>query len=725
VGSRSSRYKRRVACAILAHAYEIDFRNETADDCLWFYLHVKPETFARYVALIDQGAIDTVLFSVGSVEGFYSDWSPSISTPTHGKTLGEVSSPDGRIRVLISTGKPVRVASYRVLFDGKLVVGDSQLGLQFSDANPSSFALVRSSKKTSDETYEMPFGKTRQVRDHYNEATFDFEDSKKIARNLQVTFRVFDDGVGFRYSIPEQRSSLNEFTIREELTQIVPTQNQRMIALPLPFNSSYEEFYKGGKLDQFAAGETLGLPLLLLHINSKAERIYLGVTEAALTNYANLLFVPHQGRLDARLAPWPDDPQIKVRGVAPFSSPWRVLLIGRSPATLLESNVINNLNAPSVVADTSWIHPGKIQFPWWNGYVVPHDPDHKAGLNTWTLKHYIDFCAANKIEYNSLDGYEMDQAWYGGKVIPYEGADITKARHEIDLPEVLRYAKSKGIRTRAWFVAEGLIKRNIEEVFSTYERMGIDGIMVDFLNRDDQKAVQFYNDVLKLSVKHHLTVAFHGIFKPAGLARTYPNLLTQEAVLGLEYDKWLKEGSPPDHEVLIAFIRMMAGPLDTHEGSFRPVPPAFYKPHAIAPNAMGTLVRQLAMYVVYENHQPMLADYPEAYLSQPSAFEFVKKVPVTWEESKMVLGKLGKYISLARRAGKEWYIGTITDQRPRHLKLPLKFLGQGNFTAEIYSDGPNAHKEALNFKVRRIPVTAKDVLDLEIAPAGGSAIHIF
>lgn len=639
-----------------------------------------------------------------------------------GQILERLASPDGKIQVIVTEGGASGALFYRVLLNGQVLIRDSRLGLDFLGAGPlQSLQILRQSHRSSNSTYEMPFGKARVIRDHYREAKLEFEEKLSPYRRIDVIFRAYDDGVAFRYVIPEQKA-LSDFVIREEQTQIAVAGEPTLFALPLAFGSSYEALYKTGPMTSFEPGATLGLPLVLGYPHG----VYVGISEAALVDYAGLYVTPSKslaGTLEARLAPSLADPEVKVTGRAPLKTPWRAFVVGSSPKVLVESNLIDNLNEPSVIQDTSWIHPGKVQFPWWNGYVVPNDPDHLAGLNTWTLKHYIDFCSENHIAYHSLDGYEMEQAWYGGNVVPYEGADITRARSEIDLPEVLRYAKQRGVGTRVWFDDDGLMNRDIDAVFTAYENMGVSGIMSDFLNRDDQLAVKFYNDVLKSAAQHHLTVAFHGVFKPTGRGRTYPNLLSQEAVYGLEYDKWAAEGSPADHEVMIAFVRMLAGPLDTHEGSFRPIAPADFQAQSIAPRAMGTLARMIAMYVVYENYQPMLADYPEAYLAHPEAFAFVQKVPVVWQETKFISGDIGHSIAIARRDRRDWYVGAINDLTPRHLNLPLNFLGAGRYLAEIYSDDVSTKPDRESVVVKRLKVTSNDTIGLDLIADGGNAIH--
>lgn len=572
-----------------------------------------------------------------------------------------------------------------------------------------------------DSSFVMPFGKSSRIRDRFQEYTFTFQEVERPFRKLGVIFRLYDDGVAFRYRLPQQ-PHLHDFWIGQEDTELALVGEPVLYALPLPFSSSYEAYYKIGHWGDFAAESNLGLPLAL----SFPNHVWAAVTEADLLDYAGLYFMPSKEKsnhLVARLAPSLLEPQVKVRGRTPFVSPWRTIVIGDSPAVLVESDMVIRLASPSRIQETAWIHSGKVQFAWWNGYVVPGAAD-KAGLNTWTIKHYIDFCAANGIAFHSLDGYEMEQAWYGGRVLPYVGADITKARAEIDLPEVLRYAREKGVGTRLWLHSEALWNADLDRLFALYESWGIQGIMPDFLNRDDQAAVRFFNRIVQMAAQHHLTVSFHGVSKPTGLNRTYPNLLSQEAVLGTEYNKWSAKGSPPDHEVLAAYIRMLAGPLDTHEGSFRPVSPQKFVAQTIAPRAMGTLARQLALYVIFENHLPMLADYPEAYLRHPSAFQFVKQVPVDWDETRWIAGEVGKSLVLARRKGNDWYLGAINDGQAQTFDLSLGWLGPGIFSGEMYRDTPFSAEDGEQMRTTRQTLDASQMLRLELTSAGGAAVRL-
>jgi len=428
------------------------------------------------------------------------------------------------------------------------------------------------------------------------------------------------------------------------------------------------------------------------------------------------------GTLTSKLSPLPRrNDGAKVLGRAPHASPWRVLMIGDHPGRLIESNLVFHLSDPPAIKDTSWIKPGKTAFPWWNGYVL-EGVSFKPGVNTATMKHYIDFCAENGIPYHSLDGFDI--AWYGGPIHPNGPTDITRAAPSIDMPELLRYAKEKGVRLRLWMHWKAL-QPQIDEAFRKYEEWGIEGVMVDFMDRDDQEMVRFYHEMARKAAKHHLTLTLHGAYKPTGMERTWPNVLSYEAVLNQEYNKWQPpgvRGTPPEHNVDVAFTRMLAGPLDYHQGGMRNVFRRDYQWRDLAPPVQGTRVHQLAMYVVYQNHLPMVADYPEAYRNQ-QGFEFLTRVPANWDETRVLQAEVGDYITIARRHGKEWYLGSMTDDTPRKLSIPLTFLGPGRWVAEVWADDPTGAK-ATTVLTRRLMVSAEDTLDAALASGGGHAVHL-
>lgn len=635
-----------------------------------------------------------------------------------------LGSPDGRIGVvfeLCDEPGASGVPCYDVSWHGKPVIQRASLGLELEDGEPlrRDLTIVGVERSRGDTTYPVYPGKSSSARDHYHEAIISLEERTGRRRRLELVFRAYDDGVALRYRFPKQ-SGLAALTITEERSMFVFAGEPRAYTLPLgSFTTSYERRYAAGLLRNVAPDELLGLPLLVEY----PESVWVALTEANLTDYAGMYLTRLAGRpgaLASRLAPRLDDPGVKVKADLPHVSPWRVLMIADDPARLIESNLILNLNEPSAIADPSWIRPGKTTFPWWNGYELGN-VGVRGGLNTQTIKHYIDFCAVHGIEYHTLDGFD-DQAWYGGPIVPYEGADIMTSAPEIDLPEVIEYAHRKGIRLRLWMHWQAA-RAHMETAFPLYERWGIEGVMLDFMDRDDQAMITFLRDAIELAAKHHLTVTLHGAAKPTGLRRTYPNLLTSEAVLNLEYNKWDSVGVSPDHEVTVPYLRMLAGPLDFHQGSFRHVWPRDYAPRRVGPVAQGTRARTLASYIVFENHLPMVADYPAAYRDQPG-LQLLKQVPATWDETRVLSGSIGESITIARRSGRQWYVGSMTDERPRSQTIPLDFAGPGRFIAEVYADDLDARDEPSRMTFRRLEVSSADTIRADMAPAGGHVIRL-
>ena len=644
------------------------------------------------------------------------------TTPLPTKSI-VTQSPDGQLVIVVGrseTGGAASQASYSVRWRGKPIVGESALGLDFVGSAPFgagvSTALV--ARSSHDEIVRGLIGKASTARDHYREAVIALTETLLPHRRIDLVVRAYDDGVAFRYRIPAQ-SALTAFTIAAERTHVVVDGASQAYALQRSaFVSSYEGFYTVAPLREFSPDSLLALPVVLHHPGGA----WLAISEAALSGYAGMYLARlpgASGDLVSRLSPLPDNPGAAVRGRTPFETPWRVLMVSRDPAQLIASNLITVLNPPSALADASWIHPGKTTFPWWNDYVVPN-AGFTPGLNTATARYYIDFCAAHGIPYHTLDGY-LDMAWYGGHIDPGELIpDITRGTDTLDLPGVLRYAKQKGVRIRVWMHWKAL-RPQLDSALARYERMGIEGIMVDFMDRDDQEMLALYHEIIAKAAAHHLTVVLHGTSKPTGMSRTYPNLLTVEAVMGLEYDKFTdKKGITPQHELLVPFTRMLAGPLDFHQGGFRYVTEAEFHPTYTSPAVIGTRARTLAMYVVYEDPLPMMADAPSAYVGQPG-LDFLAAIPTTWDETRAVGGVIGEQVTVARRRGRQWYVGTMTDGHARTVAIPLRFLGPGRFVAEVFSDDETALPRTRH---ARFDVTAADVIQARLAPAGGHIMRI-
>jgi alpha-glucosidase len=630
-----------------------------------------------------------------------------------------VLSPDGRVTVefaLRRAGDADGIPHYRVLFRSKEVVGFSRLGVVLGDGTAlgGSCELAAVETRSQCETYSQFPGKRREVIDHCTEAVVRLRESSRPVRQWEIVLRAYDDGAAFRYRFPAQ-DGWHSLIIAEEQTEFAVPVEARAFALPLNgFTTSYEKLYQVKPAGELPKNWLLGLPLLL----ECPGGVSAAITEANVTDYAGLYLSPAgRGVFSSRLSPLPKVPKVAVRATLPHVSPWRVIMVGDRVGRLIESDLVLNLSAPRAIEDTSWIKPGKTTFPWWNGY---HEENvaFKPGLNTATVKHYIDFCAEAGIPYHSLDGLG-NTAWYGGPIVPYEGAPPTKAVEGLDLPEVLRHAKAKNVKLRLWMHWKAA-ESHMARAFPLYRDWGIEGVMLDFMDRDDQEMNAFIRRAVKLAAENRLTVTLHGCPKPTGLERTYPNLLTNEGVLNLEYDKWDKVGCPPEHEVTVPFTRMLAGPLDFHQGSLRGVRPEAFKPRNDAPLVMGTPCRTLASYVVFQNHLPMVADYPTAYRGHP-ALSVLAEIPTTWDDTRVLDGKPGEYVVIARRSGANWYVGAMTDRKARELKVPLDFLGQGEYQAKVCADDLAAKHE---MAIRSEAVNARSSINLNLVNAGGALIRL-
>ncbi len=687
-------------------------------------------------------AIVAVAAAPVSVVGAQRPDAPPVATRSVASRSVATRSPDGRLAITVAVDSgPAgpHAVGYRVTYRGAPLVGASALGLDFLETGAwgGDVRVAGVRRAAHDGVVTGLLGKASSAREHYREAVVALVERPEPHRRIDLVVRAYDDGVAFRYRVPPQ-AALRQFTIRDERTHVVLDPASRAWVLPRAgFVSSYEGFYTAAPLREIAADTLLALPVL----TQNPGGAWLAVTEAALTDYAGLYLVRHAGSasgpagapagdLVSRLSPLPNDTtagdsarvavRAAVRGRAPLATPWRVLLVGDAPGRLIESELVTLLNPPSRIADASWIRPGKTTFPWWNDYVVPDTVRFRAGLNTATAKYYIDFCAAHGVAYHTLDGYQ-DSAWYGGTIDPGGRIpDVTRGRPGLDLDEVLRYARQKGVRLRVWTHWKAL-KPQLDTALARYARLGIEGVMVDFMDRDDQEMLAFYQDVVRKAAARHLTVVFHGVPKPTGVGRTWPNLLTVEGVMGLEYDKFDgARGVTPSHEVTVPFTRMLAGPLDFHQGGFRYATERDFHTRYTGPSVIGTRARTLATYVVYDDPLPMMADAPASYEGQPG-LDFVAAVPTTWDETRAVDGRVGAFITLARRRGRTWYVGTMTDGSARDVAIPLRFLGPGAYTAEVYADSAGA-LDRVRRETRR--VTAADTLRARLLPAGGHAVRL-
>jgi len=632
-----------------------------------------------------------------------------------------VQSPDGRLEIELFTraasGAPSQL-QYRVSLSDRVVVDASNLGVRLKEGTElgRDCVVVDHESIQIDSSFEQYPGKRRHVIDRATETTLVLRERGAKPLEWRLAVRAYDDGVALRYRFRRQ-SGWSDLELSDELTEFVFPAGAIATTLPLAsFTTSHENRYERRRVDEIPADWLLGLPLLveLPHVG------WVAILEANLTDYAGMYLergTAPGGRLVSRLSPRPDEPKIAVRAALPHESPWRLILIGKDARQLLESDTVLKLNAPSVIKDTSWIKPGKTTFPWWNDFYEVGVP-FKMGLNTETARFYIDFCAEYGIPYHTLDGVN-DLAWYGGHIVPYEGADITKGIDGLDLKAVIDYARQKGVRLRLWMHWEAA-KQHMARAFPLYHAWGIEGVMIDFMDRDDQEMVNFQRELLQLAADNQLSVTFHGVAAPTGLERTFPNLLNSEAVRNLEYDKWDEDGVTPEHDVTVPLTRMLAGPLDYHQGTLRGVPLDRFKPRVAEPLVIGTPSRMLASYVVLQNHLPMMADYPSAYRRHPLT-QVMSAIPATWDETRALAAQVGEEVVIARRSGNDWWIGAMTDGHARDLRLSVAFLPPGHFRAEIYQDDLAAEHA---FKHATREVTPPDELDIRLAEAGGALVRL-
>ncbi|MBN1464169.1 glycoside hydrolase family 97 protein [candidate division KSB1 bacterium] len=650
-----------------------------------------------------------------------------------GLPAATVSSPDGKIAVTLEIKEnlePYPVGErlyYSVKKDGQAILLDSPFRLDFKDMPSFAKGLTISEQRSSstDETWSTPFGAQRTIVNSYNEISLVLHETAAPHRAITFTVRAFDDGVAFRYGIPEQKGLTNFSITRESSEFHFPLDPTCWIGHYPSFRGHQETEYNEMNLSQSKPGQIIACPLL-----AQLPSCWVALTEANLIDWAGVYYTRHSTIPTAvvtLLSPRIDQADVAVISAAPRVSPWRVIMIGDRPGDLIESNIILNLSEPLAIDDPSWITPGISAWDrWWAGSYAP-DFDGDMGVNNESMKYYIDFSAEMGWEYQLVDW-----EWYGPPFDPNEpsgaagnpAADLTKSIPAIDIPELVRYAGKKGVKILVWLEWENA-DRQMEVAFPLYEKWGVAGVKVDFMARDDQYVVNFYHRLVKLAAEHHLTVDFHGAYKPTGLRRAYPNLLTREGVLGNEYSKW-SDRITPTHDCVLPFTRMLCGPMDYTPGGFRNRTPATFRivgGDAPGPFVMSTRAHQLAQFVVYESPLQVACDSPYNYRVSPAGTEFLKVVPTVWDDTKVLDGYPGDFIIIARKSGAEWTIGGLTNEESRTLDIALDFLGAGTFTAKIYADPEEAADYPDRLDVSEKVVTARDRLTLTMAGSGGVAIH--
>ncbi|MBM3907317.1 MAG: glycoside hydrolase family 97 protein [Gemmatimonadetes bacterium] len=622
-----------------------------------------------------------------------------------------VSSPSGALTVTIGLGEQL---SWSVALRGQVVVEPSRLALTLSTGEVlGARPTVKSTRTRAVDEILRPVVRVKraEVRDRFNERRIDFRG------DYALVVRAYDDGVAYRWATARS----GELTIAAEEATLRFT-DDHLVYFPeeTSFQSHQERQYKQVKISEIGTRFS-GLPaMVVLPGGMKAV-----LTEADLFDYPGMdLTGSADGRTLRGLFPaYPKAVQLRrdrdelvteretfiarTRGTREF--PWRVLVLAERDETLLETDIVYRLASESKLTDTSWIRPGLVAWDWWNAnnvYGVPF----RAGVNTETYKHYIDFAAEHGIPYIILD-----EGWY-----PL--GDLLKTVPAIDMPVIAAHAKAKNVGLVMWVIWKTL-DLQMQPALDQFAAWGVKGIKVDFMQREDQWMVNFYERVAQEAAKRRLLVDFHGSYKPTGLYRTYPHVVTSEGVLGLEQSKWSDLASP-GNAVTFPFMRMLAGPVDYTPGAMINSTKTDFKPVFNRPGSQGTRCHQLAMYVVYESPLQMLADSPSNYRKEPESLAFLAKVPTVWDETRVLQAKVGEVIVTARRSGSTWYVGGLTNWSAREVPLDLSFLGAGSFSLELFRDGPNADRAGVDYVREVRDISAADRLTLHLASGGGFAARI-
>jgi alpha-glucosidase len=649
-----------------------------------------------------------------------------------------VTSPDGKNSVFVEVRDGNLV--YSLQRQGRPILLPSRLGMEFKGSKPllDSLVITGSTRNTVDQTWTQPWGEVAQVRDHHNELRVSVGERRAPSRRFDVVFRAFNDGIGFRYEFPDQ-PALKDFVIMEELTEFTLADNARSWWIPSnrPRLDRSEMLYSSSPVSVMDSVQT---PITM---ETRDGRTFIVLHEANLVDYARMnIKGPYMDNrtLHVALAPWNNGD--KVRGHTPFVTPWRTLQLADRAEDLAPSVLGLNLNPPNVLSDVSWIKPMKYVGIWWGMHIntMTWNSGPKHGATTANTKRYIDFAAANGFGGVLVEGWNI--GWDGDWIKNANAFSFTKPYPDYDLPGLAAYAKQKGVKLIAHNETSGGVvnyERQLDSAFSLYHSLGIDAIKSGYVtdttpeghSHHSQFMVRHYRKVFETAAKYHIMMDVHEPVHDTGERRTYPNMMSREGARGQEYNAWSGEGgNPPEHETILFFTRMLAGPMDFTPGVFDIlIERGTGRPRrADEPRIRTTLAKQLALYIVLYSPLQMAADLPENYEKQP-AFQFIRDVAVDWEESRVLQGRIGDYVLVARkeRNGPDWFIGAITDEEGRTFDVPLSFLAKGrSYVAEIYADGPGANwlTNPLPVAISRRTVTAGSRLRLVLAPGGGQAIRI-
>jgi alpha-glucosidase len=613
-----------------------------------------------------------------------------------------ISSPDKTIAVTVDNGEKI---SYSVKFNDQVIVNPSQLGFEFlgEPAMNGNFAIIGQKTETINETWQpVVKSKHAQVLNNCTELQLTLKEKSGLMRQMELFVRAYNDGVAFRYKLYRSARAGNRQITKELTTFNIPNDPKSWIVEYGGYSSSNEGEFKEHKLSYLTEKSVAGMPLLMDYGNN----CWVAITEAKIDNYS-AFYIGTTGKtneLSTKLVPLPGEAEsaVKVRFADEVYTPWRVLMIGNNPGKLIESEIVQNLNDPCAIKDPSWIKPGISAWDhWWSGEVKMEMP---------VIKQYIDLAAAMGWPYMLVDWQ-----WYGPFNSPE--ADITKWAPQINMPEIIAYAKSKNVKIILWIYSSDVNRNSAyKTALPLYKQWGAAGIKIDFMDRDDQEMVNWYHDIIKCAADNQLLVDFHGAYKPDGIIRTYPNMITREGVMGNEYYKFSTKMSP-EHNVKLAYTRMLAGQMDYTPGAFLNVTKEQYKNQTPAV-VWNTRAAELSKFVIYESPLTVVCDHPDNILNKAGA-DFLKIVPTVWDDIKFIGGTPDSYIALAKRSNDTWFVGIMNNSVGKKISFTLDFLPEGTYEMNVWTDGKNANKDPKELQLKKQTVKKGDSIKIALANNGG------
>lgn len=637
----------------------------------------------------------------------------------------ELFSPNGKLKVSIQIGSEI---TYSLWHGANVAITPSAISMQLGDGkvwgvNPK---LLKVKKNSINQTISSPFYKKKTVTDHYNEIVLSFKD------DYSIIFRAYDDGMAYRFvsMLKKDFTVVNEnatFNFGKNYKAYIPYVKSKEVDIEKQFNNSFENTYTITPLSEMNSNKLAFTPVVIDLENGKK----LCIAESDLNNYPGMFLINKDRKtaLKGIFAPYPAATeqggynmlQQLVTKKQPYiaacsgtkSFPWRIVVVTEQDKDLANNDMVYRLASPIAIQDIAWIKPGKVAWDWWNNWGI-YNVDFEAGVNTKTYMAYIDFAASNHIEYVILDeGWAVNLK-----------ADLFQVVPQIDLEKLIAYGQSKNVGLILW-AGYYAFERDMEKVCKHYAELGVKGFKIDFMDRDDQLMVEFHQRAAAVAAKYKLMVDFHGTYKPTGLNRTYPNVINYEAVHGLEQMKWSDiKTDQVTYDVTMPFIRMVAGPVDYTQGAMTNANKKTFAPINNAPMSQGTRCHQLAEYIVFESPLNMLCDSPTKYEKEPECTAFISAVPTVWDRTASLAGEIGQYIAIARQNGDDWYVGALTNWDERKLELDLSFLGEGSYEAEVFTDGVNANRIAMDYKKETISIAPDRKFTFKMANGGGMVMKI-